>query len=73
MKIFMIAVDRVKNFLGIVSPSNREKIKDAKNSALPKEKSMYPKDCPLFKNKYCPFEGSCEACKECVVWKENVE
>lgn len=61
----MIAVDRVKNLLGIVSPSNRGKIKDAKNTALPKERSMYPKDCP--------FEGSCEACKECVVWKENVE
>lgn len=73
----IIAVDRVKKFFGIASPSKllagTEKIEDAKNSAQPKECSMYPKDCPLFKNKYCPFEGSSEACKECIVWKENVE
>lgn len=75
MKIF--AVDRVKKFFGIVSPSKLlsgiEKIEDTKNSVQPKTKSMYPKDCPWFKDKYCPFDGSSETCNECIVWKENAE
>lgn len=74
MKIFafmaLLAVAGVCIYLRI---KIERKIKDVKNSVMPKTKSMYPKDCPWFKDKYCPFDGSSETCNECIVWKENAE